>query len=115
MAGWLGKRLESLDREAFQAMLSATEQGGMNEVLANRANEILGGKKGAYAPVHPNNHVNMSQSTNDVYPTALRLALHTKLDSLLDTHNESRHFRVGQCYRAPISYLLPENGDNRTP
>jgi aspartate ammonia-lyase len=50
----------------------------VNEVLANRANEILGGARGSYRPVHPNDHVNRSQSTNDVVPTALSLAaLHT--------------------------------------
>ncbi len=47
----------------------------MNEVIANRANEILGMKKGAYSPVHPNNHVNMSQSSNDAIPAAIRLTL----------------------------------------
>ncbi|MGH7539234.1 MAG: aspartate ammonia-lyase, partial [Gemmatimonadales bacterium] len=48
-----------------------------NEVLANRANELLGVKRGEYKPVHPNDHVNMAQSTNDVIPTAIRLgALH---------------------------------------
>jgi len=46
----------------------------VNEVLANRANEILGGRRGTYAPVHPNDHVNRGQSTNDVRPTAMRLA-----------------------------------------
>jgi aspartate ammonia-lyase len=46
----------------------------VNEVLANRANEILGSPKGSYAPIHPNDHVNMSQSTNDVFPTAMRMA-----------------------------------------
>jgi aspartate ammonia-lyase len=45
----------------------------VNEVLANRANEILGGRKGEYSPVHPNDHVNLSQSSNDVIPTAIRL------------------------------------------
>ena len=45
-----------------------------NEVLANRANEILGSARGTYRPVHPNDHVNMAQSTNDVIPTAIRLA-----------------------------------------
>lgn len=45
-----------------------------NEVIANRANQILGGAPGDYAPVHPNDHVNRSQSTNDVYPTAMLLA-----------------------------------------
>jgi aspartate ammonia-lyase len=46
-----------------------------NEVIANRALEIMGFEKGDYGHVHPNNHVNLSQSTNDVYPTALRIAL----------------------------------------
>lgn len=45
-----------------------------NEVLANRANEILGHPLGSYEPVHPNDHVNLGQSTNDVFPTALRIA-----------------------------------------
>ena len=45
-----------------------------NEVIANRALEILGEERGAYARLHPNEHVNMGQSTNDVYPTALKLA-----------------------------------------
>lgn len=46
-----------------------------NEVIANRALEILGHKKGEYKYVHPNNHVNLSQSTNDAYPTAIKIAL----------------------------------------
>jgi len=45
-----------------------------NEVIANRANELLGGTRGSYDPIRPNDHVNRSQSTNDVYPTALALA-----------------------------------------
>ena len=45
-----------------------------NEVIANRALELLGHRKGDYDVVHPNNHVNLSQSTNDVYPTALKIA-----------------------------------------
>lgn len=45
-----------------------------NEVLANRANEIAGGKRGEKSPVHPNDHVNCSQSSNDVFPTAMHLA-----------------------------------------
>jgi aspartate ammonia-lyase len=53
-----------------------------NEVIANRAIELLGGTKGSYAVVHPNNHVNLSQSTNDVYPTALRIASMWTLDEL---------------------------------
>ncbi|HEO69776.1 MAG TPA: class II fumarate hydratase [Candidatus Hydrogenedentes bacterium] len=46
----------------------------VNEVIANRANELLGGNLGAKTPVHPNDHVNMSQSSNDVFPTAMHMA-----------------------------------------
>ena len=46
----------------------------VNEVIANRANEMLGGKRGAKSPVHPNDHVNMSQSSNDCFPTAMHIA-----------------------------------------
>ncbi len=54
-----------------------------NEVIANRALEILGYDKGRYDIIHPLNHVNLSQSTNDVYPTALRLTLSQKMDGLM--------------------------------
>ena len=54
-----------------------------NEVIANRALELLGPAKGDYKPLHPNEHVNMSQSTNDVYPTALRLASWRGLQNLI--------------------------------
>jgi len=53
-----------------------------NEVIANRALELSGHEKGEYHHVHPNNHVNLSQSTNDVYPTAVKLALHTVIEGL---------------------------------
>ena len=56
----------------------------VNEVIANRANELLGGGRGAYDRVHPNDHVNRSQSTNDVYPTALALATHILGGELLE-------------------------------
>ena len=46
----------------------------LNEVIANRANEMLGGERGAKKPVHPNDHVNMSQSSNDSFPTAMHIA-----------------------------------------
>ncbi len=54
-----------------------------NEVIANRALELLGYKKGEYQYCHPNNDVNLSQSTNDTYPTALRIALYDKLMNLV--------------------------------
>jgi fumarate hydratase, class II len=56
----------------------------VNEVIANRANQILGGKLGAKAPVHPNDHVNMSQSSNDSFPTAMHIAAADEIARLLD-------------------------------
>jgi fumarate hydratase, class II len=56
----------------------------VNEVIANRANEMLGGKLGAKSPVHPNDHVNMSQSSNDCFPTAMHVAAAEELARLLD-------------------------------
>jgi aspartate ammonia-lyase len=55
-----------------------------NEVIANRALELMGKERGDYASVHPNNHVNLSQSTNDVYPTALKLAAYAGIMQLVD-------------------------------
>jgi aspartate ammonia-lyase len=60
--------------DVYQAGAGTSMNMNVNEVLANRANEILGAKRGAYDPVHPNDHVNMAQSTNDVVPTAMRIA-----------------------------------------
>src|SRR5258708_27897717 len=51
----------------------------LNEVIANRANELLGGKRGAKQPVHPNDHVNLSQSSNDSFPTAMHIAAVTRI------------------------------------
>jgi fumarate hydratase class II len=56
----------------------------MNEVIANRANELLGGKRGEKSPVHPNDHVNMSQSSNDAFPTAMHIAAACEIAYLLD-------------------------------
>jgi fumarate hydratase, class II len=56
----------------------------VNEVIANRANVALGGKLGARAPVHPNDHVNMSQSSNDSFPTAMHIAAASDITWLLD-------------------------------
>ena len=53
-----------------------------NEVIANRALELLGEQRGHYKKVHPNEHVNLAQSTNDVYPTAVRLAIHYAIGGL---------------------------------
>jgi fumarate hydratase, class II len=56
----------------------------VNEVIANRANEILGGSRGAKEPMHPNDHVNMSQSTNDAFPSAMHIAAAIEIAYLLD-------------------------------
>jgi aspartate ammonia-lyase len=69
-----GQHRDQFIVDVYQAGAGTSHNMNVNEVLANRANEILGGKRGAYAPVHPNDHVNMAQSTNDVIPTAMRLA-----------------------------------------
>src|SRR3954469_22367362 len=59
--------------DIYQAGAGTSHNMNANEVLANRAGELLGVPLGAYTRVHPNDHVNMGQSTNDVYPTATRL------------------------------------------
>ena len=61
--------------DVYQAGAGTSHNMNTNEVLANRAAEILGAPRGAYTLVHPNDHVNMGQSTNDVFPAATRLAL----------------------------------------
>ncbi len=61
--------------DVYQAGAGTSHNMNANEVLANRAGELLGEPKGTYRRVHPNDHVNMGQSTNDVFPTATRLAI----------------------------------------
>lgn len=69
-----GQHREQFVVDALQGGAGTSTHMNMNEVLANRACEILGVQKGDYLRVHPLEHVNMGQSTNDVYPTALRIA-----------------------------------------
>ncbi|TEU11032.1 hypothetical protein E3J20_03470, partial [Candidatus Bathyarchaeota archaeon] len=59
--------------DVFQAGAGTPWNMNMNEVLANRANQILGAALGEYRPVHPNDHFNMAQSSNDVIPNAIRI------------------------------------------
>jgi len=77
-----GKHRDQFVVDVYQAGAGTSHNMNVNEVLANRANEILGGKRGTYSPVHPNDHVNMAQSTNDVIPTAIRLACLSELGGL---------------------------------
>jgi aspartate ammonia-lyase len=81
--------LRELDRfrphfvvDVFQAGAGTSFNMNVNEVLANLANLSLGGKAGEYKPVNPNDHVNMAQSTNDVFPTAIRVATLMLLERL---------------------------------
>jgi aspartate ammonia-lyase len=69
-----GQHRDQFIVDVYQAGAGTSHNMNCNEVLANRANEILGAARGSYLPVHPNDHVNMAQSTNDVIPTAMRLA-----------------------------------------
>src|ERR687895_2731207 len=74
-----GQHRDQFIVDPFQAGAGTSHNMNVNEVLANRANELLGAKRGEYKPVHPNDHVNMAQSTNDVIPTAIRLACLSEL------------------------------------
>ncbi len=69
-----GKFADQFIADVFQMGAGTSFHMNVNEVIANRAEEMMGGKRGEYTLVHPNDHVNMGQSTNDVYPTAMRLA-----------------------------------------
>jgi aspartate ammonia-lyase len=77
-----GRHADQFVVDPYQAGAGTSHNMNVNEVLANRANEMLGAARGAYAPVHPNDHVNMAQSTNDTIPTNIRLACLSQLDAL---------------------------------
>ena len=79
-----GKFDEDFDLDAYQAGAGTPYNMNLNEILANRGNEILGGKKGDYDPLNPNDHVNMSQSSNDVNPTATRIAALLDIKALFE-------------------------------
>ncbi len=70
--------------DVYQAGAGTSHNMNANEVIANRAIELLGGTKGEYSIVHPNDHVNMAQSTNDVCPTAIRIAVVVETEALVD-------------------------------
>ena len=77
-----GKWDEHFPVDVFQAGAGVSFHMNSNEVIANRASELLGGARGEYKHVHPNDHVNYGQSTNDVFPTAMRLATLLELEKL---------------------------------
>ena len=78
-----GRHCDQFIVDVYQAGAGTSHNMNVNEVLANRANELLGSARGTYTPVHPNDHVNMAQSTNDVIPTAIRLATLAALPAFL--------------------------------
>ena len=77
-----GKFHEHFRVDMIQGGAGTSTNMNANEVIANRALEILGHPRGSYDVVSPNSHVNLSQSTNDVYPTAVKLAMHSSIDEL---------------------------------
>jgi len=85
-----GKHMDQFVVDPYQAGAGTSHNMNVNEVLANRANELLGGKRGEYKPVHPNDHVNMAQSTNDTIPTNIRLACLAQLSGLVTAFESLR-------------------------
>ncbi len=77
-----GKWNDAFVVDVFQAGAGVSFHMNSNEVIANRAGELLGGQRGDYKQVHPNDHVNYGQSTNDVFPTAMRVATLLELEQL---------------------------------
>ena len=77
-----GRHHEHFRVDMIQGGAGTSTNMNANEVIANRALELLGHPRGDYHHVHPNEHVNLSQSTNDVYPTAVKIALHRSIASL---------------------------------
>ena len=86
-----GKWNDQFVVDVYQAGAGVSFHMNANEVIANRAIEILGGKRGEYDICHPNDHVNFGQSTNDVFPTAMRLAALLLIDEVLDALETLEH------------------------
>ena len=85
-----GQHRDQFVVDVYQAGAGTSHNMNVNEVLANRANELLGKARGEYKPVHPNDHVNMAQSTNDVIPTSIRLGALALLDGLVAAFSSLR-------------------------
>ncbi|HOJ33887.1 MAG TPA: class II fumarate hydratase [Candidatus Hydrogenedentes bacterium] len=78
-----GKHNEEFPLSVWQTGSGTQTNMNVNEVIANRANELLGGERGSKSPVHPNDHVNMSQSSNDTFPTAMSIAAVDRINRAL--------------------------------
>jgi fumarate hydratase class II len=77
--------------DVYQTGSGTSTNMNANEVIANRANEILGGQKGIYKPVHPNDHVNLGQSSNDVFPSVIHIAVVNLLQNQMIPGLEKLH------------------------
>ncbi len=104
-----GRLREQFVVDVFQAGAGTSHNMNVNEVIANRAIEIMGGKKGEYSIVHANDHVNLSQSTNDVFPTAMRLSSISMLKELVPALD-----RLEQALRAKGEEFYPVVKAGRT-
>ena len=95
-----GKLHDNFPLKVWQTGSGTQTNMNVNEVIANRAIEIMGGRKGTKKPVHPNDHVNKSQSTNDVFPTAMHIAIaletKNKLIPSLELLNKELKKKVNQ-------------------
>ena len=93
-----GEYLDQFVVDRFQAGAGTSHNMNSNEVIANLANATLGGQRGVYKPIHPNDHVNMGQSTNDTIPTAIRLAALAKLPRLVAAvqHMADEYARIAE-------------------
>ena len=85
-----GKLHDQFVVDVIQGGAGTSTNMNANEVIANRALELLGHRRGDYQALHPNEHVNMSQSTNDVYPTALKIAAHVGIQRLAEAMSSLR-------------------------
>lgn len=100
-----GKYRDQIIVDVYQMGAGTSFHMNVNEVVANRAEQILGGRLGEYRLVHPNDHVNRGQSTNDVFPTAMRLAVLTLLRDHLNPSlkaMEKSLVRKGQEFAAVL-------------
>ncbi len=99
-----GSYLDQFVVDRFQAGAGTSHNMNSNEVISNLANATLGVERGTYRPVHPNDHVNMGQSTNDTIPTAIRLAALAKLPRLIKAVHgmASEYARIGARETATV-------------
>jgi fumarate hydratase class II len=100
-----GKLDDHFPLTVYQTGSGTQSNMNVNEVIANRANEILGGARGAKSPIHPNDHVNMSQSSNDVFPTAMHIAAAQEISRRLIPALEHLHAELTRKTKAFASIV----------